>query len=354
MSSDPALPPRVWVLAGAHRGDNNQLLALADALGWPYETKELAYNDLRRLHPRLLGWTLRSLTPEARASIAGEPPDLCLSIGHRSVPVARALKRRSRRRIKSIHLGNPRVSPIHFDLVITTPQYPVPDRANVLRLPIALGRPLPDGPPSQAASRFLADLPEPRRLLLLGGPTRFWTLAPEDVAVAVTLLLRDASAAGGSLIVLPSPRTPPAVLHAAERALSGVPVPATLAPLEGPPSYAELLAAADRLIVTADSVSMVSEALKTGKPVGLVPIRKTWPGKAWMRLWDRLRPGRPVYPRDLRAFWAELERQRLAGTVEAPGGGAPDVMAMAVDAVRRLWEPQAPRATISRDGDRSG
>jgi mitochondrial fission protein ELM1 len=347
-------PPRVWALLGAHRGDNNQLLALADALGLPYETRQLSYNDLRRLHPRLLGWTLRSLTPEARASVAGEPPVLCLSIGHRSVPVVRALRHRSRGRMKSVHLGNPRVSPRHFDLVITTPQYPVPDRPNVVRLPIALGRPLDSGPPSEAANRFLAGLPQPRRLLLLGGPTRFWTVAPADVAVAVTLLLRDAAAAGGSLIVLPSPRTPSAVAQAAERALTGVPVPATLAPLEGPPSYSELLGAADSLFVTADSVSMVSEALKTAKPVGLVPIRKTWVGEVWMRLWDGLRPGRPIYPRDLRAFWAELERQRLAGSVEMPGGGAPDVMAMAVTAVRRLLEPPARPATNARDGDRPG
>jgi uncharacterized protein len=328
---------RTWVLLGAHRGDNNQLLALADALGLPYEAKPLEYNDLRRLHPRLLFRTQRSLSPESRAAIAGPPPDLCLSIGHRSVPVVRALRHRSKKRMKAVHLGNPRVSPRHFDLVITTPQYPVPERDNVLKLPIALGRPLQANAPAKATAQFLEALPAPRRLLLLGGPTRWWMVAPDDVAIAVTLLLRDAAAAGGSLIVLPGPRTPPAVLQAAERALSGVPVPAALAPVEGPPSYIELLAAADSLFVTADSVSMISEALKTRKPVGLVPIRKTWAGEAWMRMWDRLRPGRPLYPRDLRLFWEALERQRLAGSVEKPGGGGvPDVMAMAVERVRRL------------------
>jgi uncharacterized protein len=338
MPAEP-LPPRIWVLLGAHRGDNNQLLALADALGFPYETRQLDYNDLRRLHPRLLGWTMRSLTREARANVAGPPPDLSLSIGHRSVPVVRALRRRSRKRMRAAHLGNPRVSPRHFDLVITTPQYPVPEWPNVLRLPIALGQPLAAGAPSAAAARMLEPLPAPRRLLLLGGPTRWWQVAPEDVAVALTLLLRDATAEGGSLIVLPSPRTPAAVLQAAERALSGVPVPALLAPLKGAPSYSEWLAAADSLFVTADSVSMVSEALMTGKPVGLVPIRKTWAGEAWMRMWDRLRPGKPLYPRDLRLFWAELEIRGLAGTVEKPGAGAPDVMTMAVEAVRRLVTP---------------
>ncbi len=33
--------PRVWLLASPHSGDNTQLTALADALGWPFEIKRL-------------------------------------------------------------------------------------------------------------------------------------------------------------------------------------------------------------------------------------------------------------------------------------------------------------------------
>src|SRR5689334_4606378 len=38
-SSDRASPgtPRTWLLASPHQGDNTQLQALAEALGWPYE-----------------------------------------------------------------------------------------------------------------------------------------------------------------------------------------------------------------------------------------------------------------------------------------------------------------------------
>ena len=37
---------RVWALLGPHRGDNNQVLALAEALGLPFEEKWLRYNQL--------------------------------------------------------------------------------------------------------------------------------------------------------------------------------------------------------------------------------------------------------------------------------------------------------------------
>ena len=39
-------PKRIWALLGPHRGDNNQVLALAEALGLPFEVKSLRYNQL--------------------------------------------------------------------------------------------------------------------------------------------------------------------------------------------------------------------------------------------------------------------------------------------------------------------
>jgi hypothetical protein len=204
--------------------------------------------------------------------------------------------------------------------------------------------------PGEASTRFFEALTHPRRVLVLGGPSRFWTITADTVAHAVGTLRRQAEANGGSLAVVGSPRTPKQALRAALRAIGGAQAPMAIVPIEGPPSYAELLAAADEIFVTADSVSMVSEALRTGKPVGLVPIERTAFGALWMELMDRVHPGRPAYPRDLRYFWAELERQGLAGSLERPiQGVVPDVAAMAAAAVRRLLGQPARPATAARD-----
>src|SRR5205809_4428243 len=96
---------RVWALLGPHRGDNNQVLALAEALGLPFEEKTLSYNQLRRVPPRWLGATFASVVADARSQIEGEPPDLTISTGLRSVPVVRELKRRSAGRTRTVHLG---------------------------------------------------------------------------------------------------------------------------------------------------------------------------------------------------------------------------------------------------------
>jgi hypothetical protein len=73
-----------------------------------------------------------------------------------------------------------------------------------------------------------------------------------------------------------------------------------------PPGYHSLLEAADSIRITADSVAMVSDAIWTGKPVALVPVNKSPFGRLAMGVMDRLRPGRRIYPQDLRYFWKAL------------------------------------------------
>ena len=80
------------------------------------------------------------------------------------------------------------------------------------------------------------------------------------------------------------------------------------------PRFQVLLEDSDEIFVTADSVSMISEAIATGKPVGLIPIRLSTRG---LRKLGRFGE-EGGYRRDLRHFWAELSQRGLVGTVEKP------------------------------------
>jgi len=311
----PKPSPRVWALLGPHRGDNNQVLALAEALGLPFDMKKLRYNELRRIPPGLLGPTLRSVEAGARPQLQGEPPALTISTGLRSVPVVRELKRRSGGKTCCVHLGFPRISPRHFDLVVTTPEYPVPDEPNVFRIPFAL-TPHRTRTVEHSDRRLLGAYPKPRRLLLVGGPTLYWQLPVEGIAAALEQLLKVTRANGGSILAVGSPRTPIELLSEVREALEGGSVPFLFEPGDGPPAYPALIEAADEIFVTADSVAMVADAVATGKPVGLVPIAKTALGAVATALADRLRPGHRLYPRDLRFFWAALKKEGLRGTLQ--------------------------------------
>ena len=318
----------IWVLLGQRTGDNNQLLRLADALGLPFRTIPLRYNALHMIPPRILGPTLSGLTAESRNEIKPPWPQLVLGVGYRSVPVALAIRKLSGGKARLIRLGNPRLDPGKFDLVITTVQYALPDAPNVIRLPVGI----PTVPPLEATGpelEWLERLPRPHRLLLIGGNTFMWKLRAEKVAEAA----RKIADKGGSVIPVSSPRSR---LEVAAAVSAGIGVH-----LENLPRYPVLLGDADEIYITGDSISMVSEAIATGKPVGIIRPEKTWVGRILYALANAT--GREVPVRDIQRFMDSILQQSLAGTLEQPLAN-PDrlnSLKIAVSAIRRLLETRA-------------
>ncbi len=127
-----ARPPRVWVLLGEGAGGNAQMIALAEALGWPYETRQLSWNVLNYLPNPIIG--ARAFTLDRAADALRPPwPDLVIAASRRSAPVARWIKKQSGGRTKLVHLLHAQMPLHHFDLVVTLAQFRVPDAPNVLR-----------------------------------------------------------------------------------------------------------------------------------------------------------------------------------------------------------------------------
>lgn len=304
----------VWVLLGQKTGDNNQLLRLAGELGLPFRAIELRYNALHVVPPRLAGATLATLAPESRQLIRPPWPRLVLGIGYRSVPAALAIRKASGGSARLVRLGNPRLDPRRFDLVITTPQYPVADSGNVIRLALGIGTAKPAAP-TDGERQWLNRLPRPHRLLLIGGDTFMWRLAPGALARAATAI---ADKPGGSVIAVGSPRSGKAVLAAVADALHDRDHGLVWRRF---PRYPVLLDDADEIYVTADSAAMVSDSISTGKPVGLVLPERTLAGRTFYAL---ARLGLPVPVRDLRRFWTHARQSGLAGTLDRPVAGRVD------------------------------
>jgi mitochondrial fission protein ELM1 len=319
--------PRIWVLLGPRTGDNNQALALAEALRLPFETRTLAYNPLQALSV-WLGPTAATLDHDSREHLQPPWPDLVIAIGRRSVPVARWIRKQNDGRTKLVRIGHPRIDPKLFDLVITTRQYPVPPGDNVLLLPLAMSRFSSPPEPTAEEAEWLAGVPSPRRLLAIGGATKYWSLSAEHVAGAARRLQQRE----GSLVVVTSRRTDPHVRDALRPVLAP-----TSRLVDGIfPRFPVLLEAADEIFVTGDSVSMLSEAILTGKPVGLVPIEQDDKGRRKLgRVPQDVGPD--ARRRDLRRFWDYLRDQRLVGTVEKPiAGEVENPVETAARAVREL------------------
>jgi len=322
--------PRVWVLLGHRRGDNNQLLALAEGLGVPFETRTMTYKPLAKVRMKLRPHGIGHLRDEAKRWLQPPWPDLVIGIGRRTVPVARWIREQNDGKTKLVRLGHPRAPNEWFDLVITTRQYPVPPGENVVRLSLAMNRFRESPPPTAMEAAQLGALPRPHLLLSLGGPSAMWQLDNAALRLAVTKLRRRVEATGGTLIIVGSPRTPADAWQVVRQTVDGSSCVTVIADNEI--RYPVLLADADEQYVTADSVSMISEAVMTGKPVGLINVEPDRRGRRRIRG----RPPEATEVRDPRRFWQDVEQLGLVGTVDQPKVGAfDDPVKTAVAAVRR-------------------
>jgi len=264
-----AIPANVWVLLCNTAGDNGQLTSLADALGWPYETKQLVYNPLNRCPNLLLGASLISLDRRKSSPLTAPWPDLVIAASRHSVPVALWLKKRSGGRTRLVHLMYAQAPLDWFDLLITTPQYCLPPRPNVLHNTAPLNRIAPDRLAAAASlwETRLSDFPRPYTALLVGGNSSTYELDPVTAADLGHQASAQARAIDGSLLVSTSPRTPAA---AAEALFAAIDCPAyryRWRPHDTDNPYLAYLALTDSFIVTVDSASQVVEACMMNKPV---------------------------------------------------------------------------------------
>ena len=317
----------VWLLPDNRVGDNNQLKALAKALGLHFETKRLAYNRLKRL-PFLHHQGLAIVTARSRVLIEPPWPDLVLATGYPTVPVARYIRRQSAGRTKLVHIGNPRQKIDDFDLQITTPQYRRRAK-DLLELPLPIGNPAKDARPTREELYWLRSFPRPRRLIAVGGPARHWRLDHRALEDAIDLLRGKVPV--GSLIIAISARTMASTTHRLARLVRA----SSAVLVDQFPRFAVLLAECDEIYVTADSVSMLSEAVLTGKPVGMIPICRSTRG--WIRhLFSERLIGRKPLP-DFPNFWKQLRLDSLIGTVDLPvASQVCDTVERAAGAVRDL------------------
>jgi len=264
------MPPQVWLLQGHKAGDNAQVLALAEALGWPYQSQRLAYRKTELLTNLLLGPTLAGLQKKCVSPLRAPWPDLIITAGRRNEPVARWVQAHSDKSTRIVHIGRPWARPERFDLIITTPQYQLPAAPNVLCNSLPLHR-ITRTRLQQAAAAWrprLDHLPTPRLALMVGGDSGPYMLNRQNAAILAQEANRMAKAAGGSLLITSSARTPPAsfaVLRAHIQVPSFIYQWQRDDPQDNP--YFAYLALADAFIVTGESVSMLTEACMTLKPV---------------------------------------------------------------------------------------
>lgn len=262
------LPPACWAISDGAAGNERQALALALALGLaPRVIRLHVRQPWQALAPHLLtgaSWALR----EADGSPLQPPwPGLAIGCGRRAALATRALRRWSRGRCYGVQILDPRIDARAFDLVIA----PAHDRLAGGNVIASIGALNPVDGEWLAAGRLrfaaLAALPGPRTTVLIGASTRAQRLDGAYFDALLERLQAHHANHGGSFLVSLSRRTPTELAAQLRQRFASLPGTFWGGPADGDNPYAGLLGWADRIVVTPDSVNMISEACATGKPV---------------------------------------------------------------------------------------
>ena len=304
-----ATPTTAWMVSDGRAGNVRQAAALAAAMGlqardWIVQARA----PWRWLAPRRL--------PGAEAAFGGvfadalrAPPTIAIGCGRQAALATRLLRARGARVVQVL---DPRIDPAHWDVVVA-PRHDGLRGANVVGLLGSL-HPVDDAWLAQARATFamLGTLPRPRVAMLLGGPTRHARYGLDALQAWLRQVRALVAEEGGSLLLCGSRRTPQdwrAPLRDTAGA-DGLPGLRWLDPGDGDNPYAGVLAWADRIACTPDSVNMLSEACATWAPVFVAA-----PGRVQDRprafLDDLLALGRV---RELDAGMARFDTQPLRET----------------------------------------
>ncbi len=264
----------VWALVDDRSGHSSQVLGLTTKLGLPYRIKKLTYNRLSVIPHRFLGATLAGIKAECHAQFREEGwPQIVIAAGRRTASVARYIKKQSPE-TKLVQIMYPGEPTNMFDLQVIPAHDRKKERPDRLITHTALHG-LTMAQLEQEGARFmkrhqeaLTGLPKPWVGVLIGGSSKHGAYQEHDYAAMLTRAKRLAP--NGSLFITSSRRSDPRITAYVE---DYVDQPFYLYDYHGehaqdePNPYMAILSLCDQLVVSGESVSMLSESCATGKPI---------------------------------------------------------------------------------------
>lgn len=270
---EPAAALQIWAVSDGKPGHAGQALGLAQAIA----RRTSAHISVKRVALRTpYAWLAPDWTPAPlqALTLASDPiappwPDIWIACGRQTAALTKAVRHAAGRACFCVQLQDPRANLREFDLVIA-PAHDGLEAPNLIPSLGALHRIHPALLEAAVQeSDHLLGLAAPRLAVLIGGDSKRHTIGTKRAGALATPLVRLART-GASVMVSLSRRTGASARAVLETELK--PHCALWWDQTGPNPYLAMLGAADHILVTADSVSMATEAAATGKPVHILPV----------------------------------------------------------------------------------
>jgi mitochondrial fission protein ELM1 len=224
--------------------------------------------------------SLHHLDLEASDALSPPWPDVVVTVGRRLSMVAQWIREQSGGATRIVLVGKPSGPTSPYSLIITSSEVQMPPARNVQRISLPLLR-VDEARVQQAAEEWrerFSSLPRPLVGILIGGPTNPFVFN-RGVTKRLLRIAEQVVARGGTPYFTTSPRTPP---DATAELKASLPPEARFfewrrGAADNP--YQALLGLADEFVVTGESISMLVEVAKLGRPLAIFPLPLGWWGK---------------------------------------------------------------------------
>ena len=274
-------------MSDGRTGIQNQALGLAEAVA-RLTPADIAIKPVR-WRPLFDRWPSGLKTPAMLAPGSFDPravtdwPDLWIATGRASLPLSARVHDWSGGRTFTVQTQDPRWKNSAYDLIVA-PAHDGLSGDNVFEI---IGSPHRITPQrlAEAAPAFadrIAPLPHPRVTVMIGGKSKAFDLTEAHAAALADRIRTAVQAAGGSLLLTFSRRTPEAAKAVMTERLASLPGWIWDGTVDNP--LFAMLDAAEHVLVTEDSANMATEAASTGKPVHVLPMIALKPAGKFTRL----------------------------------------------------------------------
>ena len=261
----------ILLTEGMH-GMISQVEGLAKALDIDFTHHKVELNHLWKLIPP----NLSPVSQIVFKKIDHDDFDVIISCGRKSVIPSIHLKKTSNKKVFNIHIQDPKVDLTHFDFIVA-PEHDAIEGSNVITTKGAIHY-LTENEISENKDYLNSFIKKDERkiwTLIMGGPTKYYDYSTKNMKHIFTALYKLLKKHDFQLVVIPSMRTPINTIHYAKEFFGEN---HTVIEDVDKKAYLSALAISEKIVVTCDSSSMISEAALTGKPIyvaNISPKKKT-------------------------------------------------------------------------------
>ncbi len=253
---------KALLLTEGMHGMISQVEGMAKALNSEYSHKIVRLSFPWNLTPSKITPISEKILKDKIYLTTDENPDLVISCGRKSVIPSILIKKKNPK-IFSIHIQNPNVNLKNFDIIIA-PDHDNLKGDNVINSKGAIH--YVTETEINKAKFYLADKVSRKKIvsLILGGPSKYYNFNNTELLKIFDKIKTNFLTADYYPIIIPSMRTPKRIIDLANKEFSKIGLVINTIDKQ---AYLSSFALASSIVVTCDSVSMISEAAASGKPI---------------------------------------------------------------------------------------